>query len=281
MFNKLRVTFISLFFLFLFFSEQGLSKTSSVAFIAFGDSGLGNSDQKKVAATISKFCATEQCDFVALLGDNIYPSGVESVDDPQWQTKFEKPYASLKLKFYPTLGNHDYKGNPQAQIDYSDFSNKWKFPSRYYSYKRKFVEFFVIDSEVFDDEQELWLKEKIALSEADWKIVYGHKPIYSHGFHGDTPELKEKLLPLLRNKVDFYFSGHDHNLEYLYKGYSPHFVVSGAGSETRPVGKGKSTLFSASELGFGHLILEKEKAVFRFIGQSGDALFKKVKSSER
>lgn len=252
-----------------------------MAFIAFGDSGLGNADQKKVAKTISKFCQTEQCDFVALLGDNIYPSGVDSVDDPQWQTKFEKPYAQLNLKFFPTLGNHDYKGNPQAQVDYSEISDKWIFPARYYSFRRKFVEFFVIDSEVFDEEQETWLKEKIALSQARWKIVYGHKPVYSHGFHGDTPELKEKLLPLMRNKVDFYLSGHDHNMEYLNKGYKPDFVVSGAGSETRPVGKGKSTLFSASELGFGHLILDKEKAVFRFVDQKGENLFEKVKSLDR
>ena len=46
-----------------------------------------------------------------LLGDNIYDSGVTSVTDPQWQTKFEIPYMGVNLPFYVVLGNHDYGGN--------------------------------------------------------------------------------------------------------------------------------------------------------------------------
>jgi hypothetical protein len=56
------------------------------------------------------FCGSTPCDFVLLLGDNFYPSGVKSVTDSQWKTAFVTPYEALGLTFYPTLGNHDYEG---------------------------------------------------------------------------------------------------------------------------------------------------------------------------
>jgi hypothetical protein len=60
-----------------------------VRFAAIGDTGKGNTGQKQVADAIARKCAASGCDFVQLLGDNIYDSGVTSVTDPQWQTKFE------------------------------------------------------------------------------------------------------------------------------------------------------------------------------------------------
>ncbi|NBX93030.1 MAG: hypothetical protein EB078_00175 [Proteobacteria bacterium] len=262
------ITFALLFFCW------GQCFSASVGFLAFGDSGSGDANQKTVARATARFCQDEICQFVLLLGDNIYPSGVESYQDPQWQTKFEEPYESLDMPFYPTLGNHDYRGSLQAQIDFSKMCSKWKFPSRYYGFQKEDVDFFVIDTENFDDEQVLWLKEQIALSRTQWKIVYGHRPIFSHGMHGDTSSLKEKLLPLLKNRIDFYFSGHDHNLEYLTRGERPDFIVSGAASEHRPVSKGKSTVFASSQLGFAHLLLTKNKALFRFLDEEGDELFR-------
>jgi hypothetical protein len=32
------------------------------------------------------------------------------------------------------LGNHDYRSNPQAQVEYTKVSNRWKIPERYYSF---------------------------------------------------------------------------------------------------------------------------------------------------
>jgi hypothetical protein len=39
---------------------------------------------------MGKSSADLQPQFVVALGDNVYEDGVKSVDDPQWQTKFEK-----------------------------------------------------------------------------------------------------------------------------------------------------------------------------------------------
>ncbi len=60
---------------------------------------------------MAKKCATDGCDFVQLLGDNIYDSGVGSTSDALWQSNFELPYAELDLPFWVVLGNHDYGGD--------------------------------------------------------------------------------------------------------------------------------------------------------------------------
>ncbi len=36
------------------------------------------------------------------------------------------------VNWYPVCGNHEYRGNTQAVIDYSDISRRWKMPARYY-----------------------------------------------------------------------------------------------------------------------------------------------------
>jgi tartrate-resistant acid phosphatase type 5 len=40
--------------------------------------------------------------------DNFYDEGVDSLDDEQFQTKFELPYADIDFPFWVVLGNHDY-----------------------------------------------------------------------------------------------------------------------------------------------------------------------------
>jgi len=80
----------------------------SMAFVALGDSGRGSADQWNIAHAMEAFCRQRGCDFALLLGDNIYDSGASSESDPQFQSKFEQPYAGLHFPFYPVLGNHDY-----------------------------------------------------------------------------------------------------------------------------------------------------------------------------
>src|SRR6186997_2584089 len=57
-------------------------EVTTLRFVAMGDTGNGNQQQKKVAAAVRDLCAAEGCDFVLLLGDNIYDKGADSVDDP-------------------------------------------------------------------------------------------------------------------------------------------------------------------------------------------------------
>ncbi|XLR59936.1 hypothetical protein S83_010608, partial [Arachis hypogaea] len=53
-------------------------------------------------------------------------------------------------------------------------------------------------------------------SNVNWKIVVGHHTIRSAGFHGNTLELQNLLLPILQeNNVDLYINGHDHCLQHI------------------------------------------------------------------
>ena len=36
------------------------------------------------------------------------------------------------LDWFPVLGNHEYRGNTQAVLDYGKVSRRWMMPSRYY-----------------------------------------------------------------------------------------------------------------------------------------------------
>ena len=49
--------------------------------------------------------------FIVSTGDNFYPSGVRSTDDPQWNNKWVEVYNNDSIKdlpWYISVGNHDY-----------------------------------------------------------------------------------------------------------------------------------------------------------------------------
>jgi hypothetical protein len=85
--------------------------------------------------------------------------------------------------------------------------------------------------------------------------------LYRRTLGGSVQNLNHPRYRALRHVVNgllrqhpglIYASGHDHSLQYLYKD-SVHYVVSGAGSQTTPVGRGKHTRFAASRKGFARL----------------------------
>lgn len=186
----------------------------TVRFIALGDFGDASVEQYAVAAGMEAVCATEGCDFVVTLGDNIYGSGIMGVDDPQWQTKFELPYANLNLPFHGAMGNHDYGGywgerpfgfedegagneweKGQYFVDYTNHSSKWRMPSTFYTLEEGPVGFIVLDTNSIAwgkttyGDQVAWLPgARAAIAERPWKIIVGHHPMRSNGEHGNAGE---------------------------------------------------------------------------------------------
>lgn len=186
----------------------------AIGFVVMGDVGEGNDDQRAVAAQIDTFCATERCDFVILLGDNIYDAGVESVTDDQWRTKFEEPYADLELPFYAVLGNHDYGGvigvcplcseqgglgnqfdRGPIEVEYTMHSEKWTMPATHYTFQLGNVGFVMLDTNsiLWDDttngDQLAWYRGAVAdlrAAGAEWIVAAGHHPYLSNGAHGNA-----------------------------------------------------------------------------------------------
>jgi hypothetical protein len=181
-----------------------------------GDVGKGNTAQREVAVVIRDLCAAEGCDFVVLLGDNIYDAGVDSVTDPQWAMKFEDPYRDIDLPFYAVLGNHDYGGcaaeNPLTgdclseqgglgnefelgalEVAYTDVSMKWTMPATFYTFQFENVGFIALDTNsiLWDDtsngDQRAWWSTAMSeVGTADWIIALGHHPYLSNGAHGNA-----------------------------------------------------------------------------------------------
>lgn len=265
-------------------SFEGITDESPfrVGMVIVGDTGTGEAEQYEVARGIEAYCKEHRCDFGLLLGDNIYPKGIKSPDDQQMWEKFELPYDKLDFKFHPVIGNHDDQGSWKAQVDYK--SSHWDMPSRWYTLAAEddLWEAFGIDTSysAFQNprypQQRDWLKVSLAESEARWKIVFAHYPIFSYGFHGDDSDLKRLLKPQLEAyDVDFYLSGHDHNRQAFTRD-GVYYVVSGAGAKSWPLMAKCGCDFADKALGFAHLLLSDEQAVLRFMDSSGRVQFEKV-----
>ncbi len=201
--------------------------------VAFGDFGTGSSAQKALGETLAAYHKTRPFDFGITLGDNFYSVGMESPSDPRWRSQWEEIYGPLGITFYAALGNHDWghPDSPAAEIQYSTKTTTWRMPSSYYTFTAGAVQFFALDTQsvALSERQLQWLDKELSRSQARWKVVYGHHPIFSGGAYEDRPDLIAKLLPLLRNRADVYICGHDHNLQALRPEGNLHFYVAGGG----------------------------------------------------
>ncbi len=275
----------------------------TVRFLAVGDTGMGNAEQLKVAAAMAKTCAARGCDFVLLLGDNIYQTGVDSADDPQWRTKFEEPYAALQLPFYATLGNHDYGGlgndfaRPEGELAYARRGGRFKLPARRYHFVQGPAEFFSLDTNAArwqrDPEQTAEVAGWMAASKAPWKIAFSHFPYLSNGPHGNAgayeparpsplkrfgtdvigrgAEVKALLDAAVCGKADLYLSGHDHSIQWLSErcGGSTELIVSGAGAEATQVSDRNPVHFQAAALGFVYLVASAAELTAELVDAEG------------
>ncbi len=272
-------------------------------FLIVGDWGRnGAFHQQDVSNQMNNYSAEYNAKFIVSTGDNIYDDGVKGVDDKLWKTSFEDIYSGTALQkdWFVTLGNHDYRGLAQAEVDYTKVSKRWKLPARYYAIIRPITGrdsalFIFIDTSPFvhkyheesghygdinaqDTTAQLrWIDSTLKTSNARWKIVFGHHPVYSAGTkHGGTPELMSSLKPILdKNKVEFFFCGHDHDLQHLKPTASAvDYIISGAGSETRDAGfiDGLSK-FSNGESGFAMVSLKADNASVYMINYTGKLLY--------
>ena len=199
----------------------------SVKFAVIGDNGTGDRAQYEVAHQLAASHDRFPFDMVIMLGDNIY--GTQRPDD--FVQKFERPYKPLLdagVRFYASLGNHDNERNRF----YPAFNMGGE---RYYTYVRKNVRFFVLDSDYLDAKQFGWIESALKSSTDDWKICYFHHPLYSDGGrHGSQVELRVLLEPLfVTYGVNIVFSGHDHIYERLTPQKGVHYFVSGAAGQLR------------------------------------------------
>lgn len=273
------------------------------SFLVVGDWGRdGAQHQRAVAEQMGKAAAETNARFVISVGDNFYENGVQTAHDPQWRSSFEDVYTapSLQIPWFVALGNHDYRGNPQAQIDYAALSARWKMPRRYYQVSgaalgRPELDLFIVDTSPLVHEyrervekpiannvasqdtasQLAWLDTALRKSSAAIKLVIGHHTLRSGGSaHGETPELVQRLLPLLRqHRVTAYVNGHDHDLQHI-KADGFDYLCCGAGSEVRPVKAVEGTQYCISRSGFALVQVAGSRIDAEFRDFAGQKLYR-------
>ena len=251
-------------------AEQA-KQAGPISLIAIGDWGGDSDTQPTTAAQIaasagmSRVAQSISAKGILLLGDNFYTEGVETETSSRFNATFEQVYPSTSfqnLPFYVIAGNHDHRGNVQAQIQYHDESLRWHFPKLYYTLKFNFTSstgilrtidlvmldtvslvggcdgedvpgcYFVLSTEeaIEAENQWDWLNQEMNSSTADFLWVAGHYPVYSAGSDGTTPQLVSRLLPMLKSYGAHYISGHDHMHEHILID-SVHMFVTGPGKE--------------------------------------------------
>lgn len=271
---------------------------NTLRFFVVGDWGRnGSHHQKDVAEQMNKMGDHFNPSFIISTGDNFYPHGVSNTTDKQWKTSFEDIYTGTHLQcpWYAVLGNHDYRGTPQAEIDYTQKQSRWRMPARYYTTTEKIdehtkVRFIFLDSNplvihnhnYYSDmalqdtvAQLRWLDSVLVHAKEKWKIVVAHHPVYSSNpRHGNSERLIALLKPKLEKYgVQLYLSGHDHDLQHQQPKGTVDYVISGAGSQTRRSSEHATTKFTRDVSGFAALRLTSDSLHLHFIDYTGNTIY--------
>ena len=261
----------------------------------------GYYDQKPIAELMGEMADVLSPECVFAAGDVHHFEGVRSVNDPLWMTNYELVYShpELMIAWYPILGNHEYRGNTQAVLDYSTVSRRWEMPARYYT--KTFsddgltVRFVLIDTApIIDkyrtetdtypdackqdrDRQLAWLDSVLTAANEDWVIVIGHHPIYAETPKDDSErsDMQKYVDPILRkHNVDIYACGHIHNFQHLrVDGSDIDYVVNSSASLSRKVSPVDGTQFCSSESGFAVFAADKDELDMHLIDKKGNVIY--------
>jgi hypothetical protein len=235
--------------------------------LAFGDYGDGGEGQKRVAEAMHRYHQQQRFDLAITLGDNFYPRGMDSPSDTRWTTWWSALYDPLNIQFYASLGNHDWNqpNSPAAEILFGQRSPTWRMPAAYYTFEAGPIQFFALDTDIISEAQLHWLDTELGRSRATWKVVYGHHPIYSEGRHEDNNDKIEQLLPVLRDRADVYFAGHDHDMQHLKPEGRLHFFVAGSAGKLRTIEPGPRSVFAKGARGFATIAADSAALSVKFV----------------
>lgn len=262
----------------------------------------GYYDQKQVAEMMGEVAAIADPEFIAVVGDVHHFQGVRSVQDPLWLTNFEWIYKHPKLMiaWHPVMGNHEYEGSTEAVLEYATVSRRWEMPDRYYAMTESVSEgvevllLFIDTPPLIDkyrdnpvqhpdagkqdmDRQLAWIDATLSASQAKWKVVLGHHPIYA-GTTKDEIErtdLQERLQPLLdKHGVDAIVSGHIHNFQHIrVPGSEVDYFVNSSASQSRVVVPFEGALFANPDPGFTFCTVNEEELIITFVDKNGKIIY--------
>ena len=276
----------------------------SVNFYVANDLGRnGYYDQKPIAELMGRMAETVGIECVAAAGDIHHFEGVTSTQDPLWMTNYELIYShpELMLAWYPICGNHEYRGNTQAVVDYAKVSRRWEMPAKYYTKVLEddgvtvrlvfvdttpMIDKYRNDADKYPDagrediqKQLAWLDRTLTDAKEDWVVVIGHHPVYADTDKSEkerTDMQKTLNAVLLKHpNVAMYVCGHIHNFQHIRKpGCSIDYVVNTSGSLSRPDVKPiDGTQFCSGVSGFSLVCADKQELDLHLIDKDGKVVY--------
>ena len=261
----------------------------------------GYYDQKPIAETMGRMAEAIDIEFVVAAGDVHHFEGVRSTSDPLWMTNYELIYShpDLMLPWYAICGNHEYRGNTQAVVDYTQVSARWNVPARYYTKVMEedsttlrlvmidtspLLEKYRKDTEKYPDackqdwqKQLAWIDSVLTSAKEDWVLVVGHHPIYADTDKSESErtDMQKNVDSILRRhkNVDMYLCGHIHNFQHIRKPDSSiDYVVNTSGSLAREVNPIDGTVFCSPATGFSLITVDKQELNLHMMDKDGKVL---------
>ena len=266
----------------------------------------GYYDQKPIAELMGQMAEVVDPEFVLATGDVHHFEGVQSVSDPLWMTNYELIYShpDLMIDWFPICGNHEYRGNTQAVIDYSAVSRRWEMPAFYYTKvfeeegttvrvvwvdTTPMIDKYRKDTKDYPDaskrdynRQLQWVDSVLTAAKEDWVIVAGHHPIYADTEKSvkERQDMQKRLDTILRkHHVDMYICGHIHNFQHIrMKGSDIDYVVNSSGSLARDVKPTEGTVYCSGEPGFSVVTADKKSLKLFMIDKKGNVLHSVIRT---
>ncbi|MCF0192668.1 MAG: metallophosphoesterase [Prevotella sp.] len=275
----------------------------------------GYYEQKTIAELMGEIAekgASPEC--VVATGDVHHFMGVESIADPLWTSNYENVYShpELMIPWYPILGNHEYRGNTQACLDYSKVSRRWEMPARYYTKvldlptekasasskgsnrttatlrlvfidTTPLIDKYREDTATYPDAckqdkqaQLQWLDSVLTAAKERWVVVVGHHPLYAktNKDKSERTDLQNSVGKILsqHKNVSLYVNGHIHNFQHIKHG-SVDYITNSSGSLSRKVKAVEGTQFCSPLAGFSILSANNKELVLRMIDSKGNVLY--------
>lgn len=154
-----------------------------------------------------------QAAFYVMAGDLV--NWGERRDD--WDLLFQNAEGVYDTRpLVPAIGNHEVdQGRAELYVDQFDLPRNGPQgvePERVYSMEYADAQFVVLDSNLPPEQQTAWLDETLGASDATWKFVVYHHPLYStKPDDRGQPELKAAWAPVFeKHGVDLVLQGDDH-----------------------------------------------------------------------
>ena len=221
-----------------------IGMTNGYKILAFGDWGR-ESHSDKLDDINRYIMISSDYDSVFLLGDNFYPNGIDpkfGINDSKFLLFSDHLAKDIEgINFNGIMGNHDYKlGDLTSQFVYPH--PRWIMPNKYYfqRFNSGMICVWFIDTTFFfdDSDQIPWLINSLEneSEECHWKLMAGHRPVYSAGEYATTDGTLayQPVITDIISKygIHMYFSGHEHNSQVLFKD-GVYYLIAGAICELR------------------------------------------------